>query len=234
MKKKLSSLSIFLPAYNEEKNIEEAITSVFKVGKRLAKRFEIIIVNDGSMDKTKSIVDDLKNKIPQLRLVSHRKNKGYGASLRTGFKHSKYTWIFFTDSDNQFDVSELSSFIKYTDKFDAIIGFRKTRAEGFIRAVNAKLFKIFIDLLFHLGVKDIDCAFKLLKRSQIKKLKLKTSGAFTTTEFLYLLKQNKVKFKQLPVSHFNRQFGSPTGNHPKVILKAFKEALNIYFLLRKQ
>jgi len=229
MPKKLSSLSVFFPAYNEEANMPHLLAETFEVMPKFTRKLEVIVVNDGSQDKTAQVVKKWQKKHPNLKLVSHRENKGYGAALKSGFKAASYDWIFFTDADLQFDLKEFSKFIEYTDKYKAVLGYRVNRAEGFHRALNAKLLKFFVDALFRVHVKDIDCAFKLLKADIIKPLKLESDGAFVSSEMLYRLKKNKVKFKQLPVSHYPRKWGSSTGANPLVILRAMRDAFKIYW-----
>jgi len=140
--------------------------------------------------------------------------------------------VFFTDGDLQFELIQLSSFIKYTEKYQAIIGYRKKRAEGSLRAFNAKLFKMYVDILFRLHVRDIDCAFKLFKADTIKSLDLFSEGAFISAEFLYRMKKKNIKFKQLPVNHKLRLHGSPTGNNINVVIRAGFEALKLYFMMK--
>jgi len=226
--KKLKSLSVFFPVYNEEENIPLFVNEALEILPRVAQKYEIIIINDGSKDRSKKIAQTLAKENKNIRLVNHRDNRGYGAALKSGFKASKYDWVFFTDGDLQFNLHQIKKFIPHTENHDLMIGFRKKRAEGKIRAFNARLFKVYIDLLFRLHVKDIDCAFKLIKANQIKSLNLISDGAFTSAEFLYKLKKKKVKLKQIAVTHQARKFGKPTGNDFKVIVKAGWEALRLY------
>ncbi|MBT3464901.1 MAG: glycosyltransferase family 2 protein [Candidatus Pacebacteria bacterium] len=230
--KKLSSLSVFFPCFNEEKNIPFFVKESLAFLPQVANKFEIIIIDDGSTDGTKKVVNDLEKKHKQVKVVSHSENKGYGAALRTGFSTAKFDWIFFTDGDLQFRLNQLAKFIPYTEKNHVIIGYRANRAEGRIRAFNARLFKVYIDLLFRIGVKDIDCAFKLFHRETLQSLHLESTGAFTSSEVLYKLKKRGEKFIQLPVQHRKRRYGSPTGNNLKVIIKAGIEALSLYLKIK--
>lgn len=226
--KQLTSLSVFFPAFNEAANLPHLLEQANQVVPQLAQEFEYIVVNDGSTDNTIAIVDDLKKQFPNVCIVSHPKNEGYGAALKTGIAAAQYDWIFFTDADLQFDLHDLHSFIPYTEEYNAIIGYRKNRADGSHRKLNAKLFKLYIDLLFRVHVTDIDCAFKLLKRTVVQPIRLESSGAFTTSELLYKLKKQHVRFKELPVSHYPRKYGNPTGANLSVIIKACYEALDLY------
>jgi glycosyltransferase involved in cell wall biosynthesis len=229
---KLKSLSVFYPCYNEQQNIPIFIKQALNFLPEIANKFEIIIINDGSRENTKRIVLDLIKINTNIKLVNHSKNLGYGAALRSGFRKSSYDWIFFTDGDLQFDIRQLKNFIEFTDEYRVILGYRKKRAEGRLRSFNAKLFKIFIDILFRVHVKDIDCAFKLIRADVIKPIKLSSTGAFTSAEFLYKFKKRGVHFKQLPVNHYKRKFGSPTGNNVGVIIKAGIEAFKLYLKIK--
>lgn len=229
---KITSISAFLPCFNEEKNITPLVYKLDKVLTNITNKYEIIIVNDGSTDDTLAIANKLADKTKQIKVVSHKNNLGYGASIQTGIKASRYDWIFITDGDGQFNTAELNSFIPYTQKYQAIIGYRKNRAEGSLRAINATIFKTFIDTLLRVHVRDIDCAFKLLKADLIKSLPLSSTGAVISAEILYRLKKKKVKFKQIPVTHLPRKYGSPTGNKPTVIFKAGFEAFKLYLDLK--
>lgn len=224
----LQSLSIFFPCFNEEKNIVGLIEETLVVAKRVARKYEVIVVDDGSQDATAENVRQLAAANPEVKLVQHAQNKGYGASLRTGFEVSQYEWIFFTDGDKQFDVAQLEDLVAQTDSFDVVIGYRESRADGPMRSLNAFLFGAFIDVLFRLHVRDIDCAFKLMKASVVKHIDFISTGAMISTELLYRLKKQGVAFYQLPVRHFPRLHGTQTGNSPTVVFLAFYEAFALY------
>lgn len=229
---KLTSLSVFLPCYNEADNLELAVEAFLKALPILAHEYELIIVNDGSQDQTGRIADALARKNPQIRVCHHAKNQGYGAALRTGYGAARFDWTFFTDGDLQFDPQELKLFLPYTERYSVIIGYRKKRAEGGLRSFNARLFKLYIDLLFRVHVRDIDCAFKLIKTNLVKSINFVSTGATINAELLYRLKKMHQPFKQIPVSHFPRQYGTPTGNNPKVIIKAGIESVKLYLALK--
>lgn len=230
--KKLSSLSAFFPCFNEEKNIPLFVKEAREVFPQIAQKFEIIIINDGSVDSTKQVAEELARKYPEVRVVHHPENRGYGAALRTGIDEARFDWIFFTDGDLQFRLNQLRSFLPYTEASHVVIGYRERRAEGKIRAFNAWLFKLYVDLLFRVGVRDIDCAFKLFHRKTLQSLHLESTGAFTSSEILYKLKKKGEKFSQVSVQHKKRKYGSPTGNNPKVVLKAGIEALSLYIKIK--
>lgn len=225
----LPSLSVFFPCYNEEKNVRELVLTAHQFLPTIAKKFEIIIVNDGSSDRTAKIAQELIGEYPNIRLVSHTVNLGYGAALKTGIANARYEWTFWSDGDLQFDIKTLQSFMPYVEDYSAIIGYRAHRADTFIRKVNGELYTMLINILFRLGVKDIDCAFKLIKTELLQSISIESSSAFTSSEILIRLKRKRIRFKQIPVSHFPRKRGNPTGGNIKVIFKGLRQTLAFYF-----
>ena len=232
---KLSSLSVFVPAYNEEANISLLIEDALVFLPKVAEKFEIIIVDDGSQDHTREIVSTYSKQYPSVHLISHAKNQGYGAAIKTGLKAARYDWTFFTDSDRQFRFEELPSFIKYTDKYDFVVGYRRIRRDPILRLVLAQIFLRFWNyLLFGLKLRDIDCAYKLIPTRLTKKLKLTTQSAITVTELMYRLINGGHKFVEVPVNHYERSYGTQTGSNPKVIIRALKESIALWQNLRSQ
>ncbi|HPD19300.1 MAG TPA: glycosyltransferase family 2 protein, partial [Candidatus Goldiibacteriota bacterium] len=129
-------ISAFFPAHNEEANVEELTRKMLRVLSEICDDYEVIIVNDGSTDRTKEIAENLAREDRHIRVLSHETNKGYGAALRTGFYNSRFEWIFFTDGDGQFDVNEIKELVKYTDMADLITGYRIKRQDPFIRKLK--------------------------------------------------------------------------------------------------
>lgn len=233
---KLPALSFFYPAYNEAGNIEEALQQALAVLPTVAKKFEIIVINDGSKDGTKQIVERLAKKHRTIRIINQR-NKGYGGALKRGFKAAKYEWIFFTDSDLQFDLNEIKEFITHTHEHQLILGYRRQRAEGWKRQILASALKIWNRVLlgFPRKIKDVDCAFKLIhKRVLTETQPLFSDGAMVSTELL--LKAHRAKFSvtQVGVTHYQRRTGKPTGNSRKVILRAVTDTFRLQRALLTQ
>jgi len=222
------SISIFFPAYNEEANIKDSVLEVQEIVKTITDKYEIIIVDDGSKDQTGKIADELAEESEFIKVVHHEKNKGYGAALWSGIQKAKYQYVFFTDADLQFDLSELSILTHFVPTHQVVLGYRSLRRDSFLRLVNAKAWNLLNRLLFGLKVKDIDCAFKLMDRKLVASLPIKTRGAMMSAEMLIRLQRMGVVFKEIPVSHFPREEGLATGANPKVIIKAFKELWKLY------
>ncbi len=226
----LSSLSIFFPAYNEEGNIVTTIIDARAAAKKLTKSYEIIVVDDGSTDRTAEVVLELAKLDSNIELIKHGKNRGYGAAVKTGLKACKNDWIFFTDSDGQFHYDELEEFVKNREEADLVIGYRRKRMDPFHRVFVAQvLLKIWNFVLFGLSVRDVDCAYKLFTREVRDKIILETESAITVTEFIVKAKAYGFNIVQLPVRHYSRKFGEQTGGNWRVILKAARES----FALRK-
>ena len=229
-KKPLDSLSIFFPVYNEEENIALVIIDAVKNAGKIADKFEIICVNDGSQDQTKAIVKKLAAIYPSVRLFTHKKNQGYGATIRTGLEHCRYNWIFFTDSDGQFHFDELATFIKHRDEADFVVGYRAKRQDHLVRIILAQgLLKCWNRLMFDLKLRDIDCAYKLIPKKCLTGIKLTTSSAITVTELVYRLTKKGCHYIEVPVTHYPRLHGMQTGSNPRVILRALRESIRLWW-----
>lgn len=238
VQKKLTSLSCFMPAYNEAGNIREAMIQALRILPQVAKEYELIIINDGSQDNTLQIAKAVAEQFPsqQIRVINQR-NRGYGGALKRGFAVAKYDWVFFTDADLQFDMSELPKLVAKANKNDLVIGYRLQRAEGKRRQLVAQMLKVWnrIWLGFPDQIKDIDCAFKLIKRSVLKDISPLTSdGAMISTELLLKASQRGYKIAQVGVHHYRRIIGKPTGNNLKVIARAVKDTFTLKKALYQQ
>lgn len=179
--------------------------------------------------QTKYIIDNLSTKNKRVKTVHHTTNLGYGAALRSGFNVASKDWIFFTDSDLQFDISEITKLLEKAHDAKLVIGYRKNRQDPLIRILNANLYKISLKLLFGLNVQDIDCAFKLFSKEVIIKNPLQANGALINAELLVKAKRNKFKTTQVGVSHYPRTKGNATGAKMTVITRAMKELLYFRF-----
>ncbi len=222
------SLSIFFPAYNEEANLEETIRQALLAVQKITPTYELIIVNDGSKDKTGEIADRLAKENDKIKVVHHNPNQGYGAALWSGIQKAQYEYVFFTDTDLQFDLNELTELAKFIPEYKIVLGYRAPRKDPFIRLVNAKLWNFMNRLFFGLKIKDIDCAFKLMDRELVANLNLKARGAMMSAEMLIQLQRKGIAIKEVPVSHFPRTAGVATGAKLSVIIRAGKEFYSLY------
>jgi len=225
-------ISAFFPAHNEEANVESLTRKLSNVLSELCSDYEVIIVNDGSTDRTKELSEALVKENPHVRLVNHEVNKGYGAALKSGFYSCRFDWIFFTDGDNQFDAAEISKLAELAGENDFVAGFRMNRKDPFHRKLNAKMWGMLVNMLFRLNIKDVDCAFKLMKKEIVDKEKLVADGAMISTELLARAKKGGYKIAQVGVNHYPRTAGQQSGAKLSVILKAFVELFRLYRKLK--
>ncbi len=230
----MSSLSIVLPAYNEEENAASAVEKVYAVAQGLGMDYEILLVNDGSADRTGEIGRELEQRIPNFRLVEHYPNRGYGGSLKAGFAAATKELIAFTPADNQFEFGEVPRLLERLDKADIVSGFRADRQDPFIRRLNAFGWNTLIQLLFGRLCRDIDCGFKLFRREILDHVNIVSNGAMIDTEFLAGAKARGYRITDVPVTHLPRVAGEATGANFKVIAKAFRDLLSFRMRLSKE
>ncbi|MEP0357632.1 MAG: glycosyltransferase family 2 protein [Paraglaciecola sp.] len=226
--KKLTSVSIIFPAYNEQENIADSINNAITAFEKYFDKITVIPVNDGGADNTGNIIDEMAAKDERVKPVHHEVNQGYGTALRSGFKAATHDYIFFSDSDGQFDLEEISKLLLYIDSYDMVLGYREKRADPFHRKANAWAWGSLVRMLFKINVKDIDCAFKLFRRSVFNEITLESGGAMVNTELLALATKRGFTMKNVPVSHYSRELGEQTGANPLVIIKAFAELFKLY------
>jgi glycosyltransferase involved in cell wall biosynthesis len=230
---KLKSLSAFFPAYNEEATVERMVDAFRSVLPQVAEDYEIITVNDGSKDGTREIADRLVKEDHKVRVVHHEKNQGYGAAVRSGIRASQKEYLFFTDGDGQFDVSQISRLVPLLSGCDGVIGFRLNRQDPWVRKLNAWAWNRLVRLLLGLRVRDIDCAFKLFHRKVFEEIELESSGAMISTEMLVKIKDKGFKLQEVGVLHSPRVAGKQTGANLRVVLRAFKELFLFYRKLKE-
>ena len=226
---KFDELSIFFPFWNEEENLETVVSKAIPVAQKVADKWEIIMIDDGSSDKTLEKMKRLSAKDNRLITVSHVSNRGYGAALKSGLMQAKYKYIVFNDGDGQFDFSEIDKFIPKIENADIVIGFRKKRLDHPFRHLLMNLLKIWDFIFFGFRFKDIDCGFKLFRKEAIAKiLPLNSEGAMITTEILAKAKKAHLKIVEVEVHHYPRIYGDQSGGNLRVILRAIKESLILW------
>jgi glycosyltransferase involved in cell wall biosynthesis len=221
--RKRPGLSIVLPAYNEEANVGSAVARMIEVAEPLFEEIEIVVVDDGSRDGTAERVREIVRADPRVRLLQHPKNRGYGAAVTSGLRVATRPLVFYTDSDLQFDPHQIHDLLARIDEFAIAIGYRRNRQDPWFRKLNAWAWNRLQRLIFGLAVRDVDCAFKLLRREVLEHLPLAAEGAFFSTELLLRARAAGYAFVEVPVDHFPRRAGAPTGARLGVIGKAFRE-----------
>ncbi len=231
----MPSLSIVLPAYNEEANVESAVEQVSTVAQQLGMDYEIILVNDGSADRTGEVARELMQRIPNFRLVEHYPNRGYGGSLKAGFAAATKELIAFVPADNQFDFSEIDRLLERLHAgADIVSGYRAERQDTLIRKLNAFGWNTLVRLLFGHLCRDIDCGFKLFRREVLDHVTLVSDGAMIDTEFLAGAKARGYRIAEVPVTHLPRLAGEPTGANLMVIVRAFRDLVRFRLRLSRE
>jgi len=230
MSKKLPELTIFFPFWNEEKNVKHVVENAIPIAKEIAVKWEILIIDDGSADKTFEVGQELSRKYENVKVITHSPNRGYGAALKEGFENAKYDYVVFTDGDRQFDFAEVKKLIESIDGADIVIGFRKRRRDSISRHILMYMLKFWDYIFFRFYFRDIDCGFKLFRRhALIEIMPLRSEGAMITTEILAKATRKKLKIKQVEVNHYKREYGAQSGANIAVVVRAVLESFILWF-----
>jgi glycosyltransferase involved in cell wall biosynthesis len=224
---RVPELSYFFPAHDEEANLQPLVEEALATLPSLAERFEIVVVDDGSRDRTGEIADRLAEIHPDLvRVVHHRVNLGYGAAIRSGLRAARFGFVAFTDGDRQFRVADLGLLterLARPDRPDTVIGFRVRRADPIIRTIYARSYRLANRIFFGLRATDVDCACKLFRREALAGIRVESGGAFLSAELLIKLRARGRTVVEVGVPHYPRTAGSPTGAKLRVILRAVRD-----------
>jgi hypothetical protein len=222
---RLPSVSFFCPAYHDEKNLPVLIPRVQRFLSEMTDTFEVIIVHDGSPDKTGEVADRLAEDFPHVRVIHPRKNLGYGATLRDGFLAARYDYIMYTDGDNQYDVREFSPYLHLLQTADVLSGYVTRKAVSPRRKFQSLVYNWLITVLFFVRCRDIDCAMKIYSRKAIDSISLKSTSCFIDAEMIIKSKRAGLKVAQFPVTHFPRMEGLASGSRMTVIAGTVRDML---------
>ncbi len=225
-------LSLVLPAHNEEPNIRAVVEEAARVLPTAFADYEVIVVNDGSKDRTLEIARELENENPHVVVVNHPVNRGYGAALTSGFNAATGDYIMFMDSDRQFDINDIHNLTPYVQEYDIVAGYRIKRNDPAHRLLNAAIFGMAVRLMFDIQVRDIDCAFKIMHADVLKGINLESPGALINTEILAKAKAQGRSLTQVGVNHYPRMEGEQSGANLKVVFRAFREIIRLWWRMR--
>lgn len=205
----MKSLSVFFPCYNDQGTIASMVVKTTVVLERLGIHdYEITVVDDGSVDDSVAILRSLQSCIPQLRIVEHGTNRGYGAALKTGFAVSKHDWVFYTDGDFQYDVSDLETLIAAAASgIDWVQGYKLARHDPLHRRIIGRLYHHFVARLFGLRVRDTDCDFRLIRKTLLDKVELKHDSGVICVEMMRKFQDAGGQVAEVPVNHYFRAYG---------------------------
>jgi glycosyltransferase involved in cell wall biosynthesis len=225
----LKSVSFFCPAYNDEGNLPDLIPAVHRFLTKHAQEFEIVIIEDGSPDNTGAVADDLASQFAQVRVVHHAKNQGYTATLREGFTTARYEYVMYTDGDNQYDITDFEPYLHLIEENDLIAGYARVKAASRRRALQSFVFNALIVVLFLRWYRDINCSMKLIRRSALSRIPLRSSprGAFIDAELMVRAARAGLRIAQFPVVHYARKSGIASGSKPSLVWETMKDAFKL-------
>ena len=222
------TLSIIMPTYDEEGNLSNTVEPLVELLNNLSITHELLIINDGSTDKSGEIADGLSEKYPSVEVFHHEKNKGYGGAQLTGFKNAKGKYIMLIPSDNQFHLDDLPQYLEEIKNADIVIGYRKNRADPKRRGVVAKIYNFSLRFLFGLKIRDIDWV-KIYKKEFIDSTEIESKSALIDTELVIKAHKKGLKIKEVPCGHLPRIHGVQSGNNIKVLMRELKEFIKFWF-----
>jgi len=225
---KLPSLSAVLPAFNEEAVIEQVLEGALRALPAATDDLEVVVVDDGSTDRTGEIVDRMARRDPRVRVEHHPTRRGYGAALRTGFAAATREFVFYTDADGQFDPGDVTRLIDLASAGSVVSAYRECRRDPLHRKINAWLYNLVLRNALGLEVRDINCAFKLYRAADLQRLTLRSEGALIDAEVLSKLHRSGASIVQVGVPHHPRRAGKQSGNRPRVLLRTVREFVALW------
>jgi len=225
------SISFFCPAYNDEENVGKVVKSAVEVLGKIAAKYEIIIVEDHSPDRTAEVADALAKKYNGVRVIHNTKNLGYGGALRKGFLNSKYDLIIYTDGDGQFNAADMAQMVPLLEKADVVSAYRLNRADPLFRIIQTTIFNALVRVVFGLKIRDINCALKLYRKKVVDSMKIESTSTFISSEMLLKAKKKGFRIRQIGVKHYPRLHGAASGAKPQVVLTTILDLIKQLKLL---
>lgn len=224
------SLTVFFPAYNDAESLPELLKRTFDVVPRLTSDYEVLVINDGSTDNTAPVLKSLAELYtPCLKIITHEINRGYGAALRTGFAACTKDLVFYTDGDGQYDVRELEQLWRQMRPgIDLVNGYKLNRADTWGRILIGNVYNWVVRRLFHIRIRDVDCDFRLIRRSVLNRTELQSDTGSICVELVKKLQSISGCFEEVGVRHYPRMHGRSQFFRPKAILATFYQLLRLY------
>lgn len=226
------SISAFFPAYNDAGTIASMVVLADRTLRRLTDDYEIIVVNDGSEDHTAQVLSELEALYPKLRVIHHPSNLGYGAALRTGFATATKELIFYTDGDAQYDVRELEQLLPLmTEDVDIVNGYKISRSDPLHRIIIGKIYCWVIKLTFGIKIKDVDCDFRLVRKSGYERVQLYSNSGTICVEMIKSFQDAGLRFAEAPVHHYHRAYGKSQFFNFKRLFRTFIDLSRLWWRL---
>ncbi len=229
---KSPGLSVFFPAYNDSGTIASLVITAIQSASKLTPDYEVIVVNDGSSDSTGQILDELARLYPQVRIVTHTVNRGYGGALRSGFAAASKEIIFYTDGDAQYDPSEVEAlWQKMAPGTDLVNGFKISRADPLHRIIIGRIYHHTVKTLFGLHVRDVDCDFRLLRRSIFDTVRLEKNSGVICLEMMKKIQDAGFTIVEVPVHHYHRAHGHSQFFNFRRVFRTAMDVMKLWFAL---
>ena len=226
------SISVFFPCYNDAKTIGGLVVDAFSTLQKITKDYEVIVVNDASPDNSAEVLEELTKKYKKLKVVTHRKNRGYGGALRSGFTASSKSLVFYTDGDGQYDVKELPVLLSLmTPDVNFVNGIKMRRGDAGYRVFFGNLHKFLNRWIFWLPIYDVDCDFRLIRRSVLGKIKLESNSGSICIELAKKVERVGGVFRQVSVHHYDRKFGQSQFFKPMKIIVTYWDIFLLWIRL---
>ncbi|MCX6053986.1 MAG: glycosyltransferase family 2 protein [Chloroflexi bacterium] len=229
---KISGISAVFPAYNDGGTIASMVLTSIIALRQVTNNFEVIVTNDGSSDYTKDILNELAVLYPELKVIHHDKNRGYGAALRSGFSTASKEWVFYTDGDAQYNPLELKLLVAaLRDGIDVVNGYKISRNDPLIRKVIGKTYHIIIKFAFGFKLRDIDCDFRLIRRSIFDQIKLESTSGSICLEMVKKFQDAGFVFAEVPISHYHRAYGKSQFFNFRYLWRTFIQVSKLWWVL---
>src|SRR5262245_54551651 len=226
------SLTVFFPAYNDSGTIASLVITAVQAASKLTPDYEVIVVNDGSSDATARILSELERVYPQLRVVTHEVNRGYGGALRSGFANASKEVVFYTDGDAQYDPAEVALlWPKMTSGVDLVNGYKISRSDPWHRIVIGRIYHHSVKILFGLQVRDVDCDFRLLRRSIFERVRLEKSSGGICLEMMKKIQDAGFHIVEVPVHHYHRAHGQSQFFNFRRVIRTGVDVMKLWYAL---
>lgn len=230
--KKLAAISAVFPAYNDAGTIPSMVLTAIMALRQVTDDYEVIVTDDGSRDHTALVLEEMAGRYPELRVIHHAVNRGYGASIRSGFEAAVKEWIFYTDGDAQYNPLELVELVNAVeDGVDIVNGYKIARHDPLIRKIIGRLYHYFVSLTFGIRLRDVDCDFRLFKRGIFNKVHLESETGVVCVEMVKKMQDAGFVFREVPVHHYFRQYGKSQFFNFRRLLRVARHLALLYWKL---
>jgi glycosyltransferase involved in cell wall biosynthesis len=227
-----TGLSVFFPAYNDSGTIASLVITALRAARKLTPDHEVIVVNDGSADNTAEILDELARTYPEVRVVHHEKNRGYGGALRSGFASATRELVFYTDGDAQYDPAEMDVlWRRFDDSVDLVNGYKISRSDPLHRIIIGRIYHHTVKILFGLTVRDVDCDFRMMRRSIFDTVHLEKNSGVICLEMMKKITDGGFRIAEVPVHHYHRAYGKSQFFNFRRLFRTAIDVFKLWFAL---